>query len=317
MLNHSPKSPINPMKNIILIAIAMTVALLFGCGKNEKTENNINTTIAYSNLRDKETQDFLKKAMLAAGINPQNADAFLESVKTFNSAVGEHGLVQSGFAKLGSVLPQYDDLTLQERWDAKHPEYAGFNCRITSFELLRDFITVKKPSKESPITLIFDEESIQNCGRTLFSDSELGHFRAIFAAVPTQYTKDLPTHLKNMQNYWGERGIRFTHGGDTNKASLISVVMHSAFSQKESYLFVGHAGVLVPFGGQLYFVEKLTFYLPYVVTRFNNRSELNDYLMKQYDVEWDQPSAAPFIMENASLLDGYRENPEKGKTGSN
>jgi membrane associated protein len=29
-------------------------------------------------------------------------------------------------------------------------------------------------------------------------------------------------------------------------------------------------------------------------------------------VEWEQPNAIPFIMENDTLMDGYRPNPYKG-----
>ena len=35
--------------------------------------------------------------------------------------------------------------------------------------------------------------------------------------------------------------------------------------------------------------------------------------MNRYDVEWDQPTAIPFIMENDGLLEGYRANPYKKK----
>jgi len=43
--------------------------------------------------------------------------------------------------------------------------------------------------------------------------------------------------------------------------------------------------------------------------KFNNRAELNDYLMNKYDTVWGQPVARPFSMENDELLKGYRNNP--------
>ena len=98
------------------------------------------------------------------------------------------------------------------------------------------------------------------------------------------------------------------------KASFISVLFHSQLSADENTLFVGHVGVLVPLKqGGILFVEKLAFQEPYQVIKFQNRTELSDYLMNRYDVEWDQLTAIPFIMENDALLEGYRANPYKKK----
>jgi len=94
------------------------------------------------------------------------------------------------------------------------------------------------------------------------------------------------------------------------KISLISVFFHSMMSADENILFIGHVGVLVPTSdGKLMFIEKLAFQEPFQAIKFDNRSQLNDYLMNKYDVEFDQPNARPFIMENDELLKGYRLNP--------
>ena len=69
-------------------------------------------------------------------------------------------------------------------------------------------------------------------------------------------------------------------------------------------------GVLVSENnGKLLFIEKLTFQQSYQVLKFNNRTELNDYLMNKYDTAWGQPVARPFSMENDELLKEYRNNP--------
>lgn len=59
----------------------------------------------------------------------------------------------------------------------------------------------------------------------------------------------------------------------------------------------------------LLFLEKLSFQESYQVIQFDNRIELNDYLMNKHDVSWGKPTAKPFIIENDELLEGYRENP--------
>ncbi len=95
------------------------------------------------------------------------------------------------------------------------------------------------------------------------------------------------------------------------QASLISVWMHSYFSEEENYLFIGHVGVLIPArDGQLYFIEKLAFQEPYQMIKFASRQDLSDYLMNKYDIEKNQPNARPFVMENDQLISGYRANPD-------
>ena len=47
-----------------------------------------------------------------------------------------------------------------------------------------------------------------------------------------------------------------------------------------------------------------------LISRFKNgESEILDYLMEKYDTSWDQDTARPFIMENDSLMEGYRTVP--------
>lgn len=300
-------------KNFLMsIAIAIAgLALFTGCGNNKQKNSHTSDrfscgNIAYSNLLDKPTQDKVAKAMTDAGISPENIVSFFQNVNQFNEAIEGNGLVKSGFAKLDTVSPPYDKATMQTIWEEKYPDFIGYNCRITAFSLLSDFITVERPADKCPETLIFDERAIDHCGRTLFSSEERQAFRSLFGAIPTPYEKDLDKHLKNIRNDWRSKGIRFIHKNDTTKASLISVVMHSAITPDESFLFVGHTGVLLPLGDKLLFVEKLAFQEPYQAIVFNNRSELNDYLMEQYDIEWNQPTASPFLIENDELLEGYR-----------
>lgn len=112
--------------------------------------------------------------------------------------------------------------------------------------------------------------------------------------------------VKALRAGWAERGVAFEEG----TARLISVVLHDRFSDTDNTLFIGHVGVLLPAGdGSLYFVEKVAFQEPYRLVKLRNRIELNDYLMGKYDTSWDQDTARPFIMENDSLMEGYRTVP--------
>ena len=302
------------MKKLLLITILSLGAI--SCEQKKATTEKTVVTLTYSNLVDTATQDEVQKALTAAGIAEQNVASFLESVALFNQTVGDKaGLVPKGFVTIDSLLPKYDEAAIQSIWTSKYPMFQGYNCRLTSFTLLRDLIAFpadkKFATKEEDEVLFIDRESLHNTPKKLFTPEEENNFFALFTEVPTTNTKDINTHLQAMQQAWKERGINFRYKNDPTKASLISAVFHSQITPEENTLFVGHVGVLVPFEGKLLFIEKLAFQEPYQAIKFANRTQLSDYLMNRYDVEWEQPNAIPFIMENDALMEGYRPNPYK------
>ena len=302
------------MKKLILIGILSLGAI--SCQQKKTTTEKTAVILTYSNLVDTATQDEVQKALTAAGIAEQNVASFLESVALFNQTVGDKaGLVPKGFVTIDSLLPKYNEVAIQSIWTSKYPMFQGYNCRLTSFTLLRDLITFpvdkKFANKEEDEVLFIDRESLHNTPKKFFTPEEENNFFALFTEVPTTNTKDINTHLQAMQQAWKERGINFRYKNDPTKASLISAVFHSQITPEENTLFVGHVGVLVPFEGKLLFIEKLAFQEPYQAIKFDNRTQLSDYLMNRYDVEWEQPNAIPFIMENDALMEGYRPNPYK------
>ena len=302
------------MKKLILITIFSLGAI--SCEQKKATTEKTSIPLTYSNLVDIATQEEVQKALITAGIAEQNVASFLESVALFNQTVGDKaGLVPKGFVTIDSLLPKYDEVAIQSIWTSKYPMFQGYNCRLTSFTLLRDLITFpadkKFASKEENEVLFIDRESLHNTPKKFFTPEEENNFFTLFTEVPTTNTKDINTHLQTMQSAWKERGINFRYKNDPTKASLISAVFHSQITPEENTLFVGHVGVLVPFEGKLLFIEKLAFQEPYQAIKFANRTQLSDYLMNRYDVEWEQPNAIPFIMENDALMEGYRPNPYK------
>ena len=250
------------MKKLILIAILSLGAI--SCEQKKATTEKTSIPLTYSNLVDTATQEEVQKALIAAGIAEQNVTSFLESVALFNQTVGDKaGLVPKGFVTIDSLLPKYDEVAIQNIWTAKYPMFQGYNCRLTSFTLLRDLITFpadkKFASKEEDEVLFIDRESLHNTPKKFFTPEEENNFFTLFTEVPTTNTKDINTHLQAMQQAWKERGINFRYKNDPTKASLISAVFHSQITPEENTLFVGHVGVLVPFEGKLLFIEKLAF----------------------------------------------------------
>lgn len=296
--------------NILLVTLIFLIALTGCSNKPVNKKEEYKKSLTYSNLADSSSQDEVRKAMELAGIATENIDSFFQDVNNFNSTIEEKGLVEDGFTTIDSLEPEYDLIAIQEMWDAKNPEFIGYNCRITSYDLMKDSIYIGKPDTKNASWLIFDENALENSPKKLFNQAEQEEFQTLYSFIPTENTKDISNHVKKVKEDWKRKEVKFS---DKDKKSLISVFFHD----EEGYLFIGHTGVLIPTeDGKLLFLEKLTFQAPYQAVKFDNRIELNDYLMNKYDVSWDQPTAKPFIMENDQLLEGYRENPNNPESDS-
>ena len=323
---------VNTMRNRkLLLILALTIILTAGCSrKSDSKANDLkkqNTTesgkvtgtsekeylksINYSNLADKTVQEEVQKNLENAGVNPSNINLFFKSVNYYNEATQNKGLIKEGFVNSENINPTYDEVAIQQIWDKKNKNFPGFNCRITAFTFMKDYVKVEKPVVKTGEMLFMDMESLKNVPFELFSQNEKDRFVNLFSEIPTKATKDVNIHVENVKNVWKERGVTFDKN---SKISMISVFFHFNDEPEENILFVGHVGVLIPeSNGKLMFIEKLAFQQPYQVLKFNNRTELNDYLMNKYDTAWGQQTAKPFIMENDELLKGYRGNPNNNK----
>ncbi len=256
--------------------------------------------ITYSNLVDKASQEEVRTALKNAGVSEKSIKSFFEGVNYFNNSVENVSLVKNGFKIMEKPSPVYDEVTIQEKWNKKNPKFIGQNCRITAFELMKDFVSVGNPEIKNTEQLFMDQDSLKNFPVKIFTDKEKQQFESLFSSIETENTKDFATHIRKVKEDWEKKNIKFSN---KNKISMISVFFHSEITPKESFLFIGHVGVLVPSSdGRFLFIEKLAFQEPYQALKFDNVLQLNDYLLNKYDVEYGQPNARPFIMENGDPL---------------
>ena len=285
-----------------LIALCM-ILVLTGCKiTNDTDEQPYIEQINYSNLIDTSVQKQLAEIMNSADISPVRQQVFFDHVNQFNNTVSSEGMA-AGFEVKQVTEEKYDPYAMQEEWDAAYPDFMGYNCRITAFGLFGDHITIAADAETREDIILMDMASLEEDSSAMQNDKDMDRFRVLYSTVPTDDTKDVSVHVENLRSDWQNRGIVFDNNPDV---SLISVVFHDAWDG-ENQLFIGHTGVLFQVSEtELYFVEKIAFQEPYQLTIFNNRTELNDYLMAKYDTGTGQPTAAPFIMENDELMEGYR-----------
>lgn len=248
----------------------------------------------YTNLTDDSICQKVDRLLEQAGISKERRDGFRKHVDQFNSSV-DASVLYGEFVKEDILEPEYDSYDIQEQWMEKNPDFNGYNCRITAFELFGDYLSIDPKGEIRDDELFMDMESLEQDNSALIHADDLDAFRRLYSTISTEGTKDVSVHAAKVQNDWSRRGIRFEAN---DKASLITVWFHDIWPDNSNELFIGHAGILLSGDDGLYFVEKLAFQEPYQVVRFDSRKELETYLMKKYDTSWGQETASPFIMEN-------------------
>lgn len=285
--------------NVILIFLIFMLTTGYS-NHSAYAKGEYKKSIIYSNLADPSSQKEVRQTMESAKIPSKNINFFFKNVNHYNNTIKKKSLTKNGFVTSKSLEPEYDVIAIQKAWNASNPIFIGYNCRITAFGLINPFISIKNTNTKNSTNLFMDEDAINNSPEKPFNKVEQNKFKSLFSYIPTKNVKDINFHIKKVQEDWKRKGIAFSN---KNNISLISVIFHD---YEDKHLFIGHAGVLIQMkNGKLLFIEKISFLEPYQALKFNNRTELNYYLMKKYDVEFNQPSARPFIMENDKLLKGY------------
>lgn len=290
----------------LLLALALCTLALTGCGRQPDTAQPPLETVSYSNLTDDDSRALLTAALRDGGISQTRIDSLLKRVDLFNDSVRREWLTD-GFETAAPTETKYDPYTMQDTWAAKNGSFPGYNCRITALSLLGDSVTAdsRQPDIQGDEFLFLDLETLKQDPAVLCGEGT-DLFCALFAPVQAADSTLISDQAAALQAGWAARGIDFTNG----KASLISVIFHDRFDEGAGTLSVGHVGVLLPAAdGSLLFVEKVAFQEPYRLVKAANRTALSDYLTEKYDTAWGQDTARPFVMENDTLMEGFRPNP--------
>lgn len=252
--------------------------------------------LTYSNLADEESRSELKQALQNAGVSKEHIQEFFDSVDEYNQAVGTENLAKK-ITTISEAFPSYDD-HLVDLWKDNGGGFVGRNCRITSYMLMRDFITVGNPVAGDTNMLFADFEAIDK--KKIFTGNEKKNFDSIFSYIDVSKTEDTNILAGEIQKDWEKKQIAF-HG---DKIHMISLFMVMDDGKNPVQEFIGHTGVLLEDGDGYLFVEKLAFEMPYQFVKFANRQEVNDYLMGYYDK--DLEGAKPIIFEDNHVLPEYR-----------
>lgn len=272
------------MKKILIYLLL--VLFFYSCNKNNE--------IYLSNIYGKNSKKILEKVFNENNIK---SDDFFYFLDEYNKIVDDNTLIDD-FELVNSFNEiNYDILKYQESLDKKN--LLGINCRITTYLLVKEYISINN-KKINDSNLFFDKEMIENMSKIVFDDKTYLDYISFFSQIETENTLEYIRHIKIIENNFKEKQIKFNN----DKIKVISVFFHSDLDEPNT-LFIGHIGLLFNYGSKFLFIEKLSPIEPYQAIIFNNKRELNNYLMKKYDVDETNNTSSPIIFENDKLLKEY------------
>lgn len=251
--------------------------------------------VLMSNLVDEASKTEVRTALLAAGVPAESADRFFAQVDLYNQTVAKDSLLPDGFHTYSDDYP-LDKLS--NLWNTRFPEFIGTNCRINTFLLTEDLVTVNPQQSNADTSLLFmDEDAIAHAPDPLLSESEKEAFTQIFGRIKTTSEHNSQQHIADIKRYFHDLGITFTN----QDIKIVSVFIHDTLDTP-AHLFIGHIGLAVPHENGIMFIEKLAFDKPYQALKFRDYDQLNDYLRSLYDDGPDQEYSQPIIFTNNEVL---------------
>lgn len=253
-----------------------------GTNQRQSSSAKVPWKASYTNLNNQVSTEEVK-SLLSAHLDPNSVDAFFNLVNDYNTIVGSTDL-SGDFTSFTHT--EYDVEKISHLWNQKKGDFVGTNCRINSYCLLKNSVTIPKLEKNDQL-LFLDNDAIDK-GK-VFDSQDKEEFDILFSRVPTEATTDVKVHAEKMETFFSQ--FQFNE-----KARMLSVVLHDNLDGE--YLFVGHVGVLVPTDDGFLFVEKLTFEEPYQAIKFASKEDCYKYLGTKYADYTGEGLAKPFIMDN-------------------
>ena len=253
-----------------------------GTSQRQTSSSKVPWKASYTNLNNQVSTEEVK-SLLSAHLDSNSVDAFFNLVNDYNTIVGSTGL-SGDFTSF--IHTEYDVDKISHLWNQKKGDFVGTNCRINSYCLLKNSVTIPKLEKNDQL-LFLDNDAIDK-GK-IFDSQDKEEFDILFSRVPTEATTDVKVHAEKMETFFSQ--FQFN-----DKARMLSVVLHDNLNGE--YLFVGHVGVLVPADDGFLFVEKLTFEEPYQAIKFASKEDCYKYLGTKYADYTGDGLAKPFIMDN-------------------
>ena len=192
-----------------------------GTSQRQTSSSKVPWKASYTNLNNQVSTEEVK-SLLSAHLDSNSVDAFFNLVNDYNTIVGSTGL-SGDFTSFTHT--EYDVDKISHLWNQKKGDFVGTNCRINSYCLLKNSVTIPKLEKNDQL-LFLDNDAIDK-GKVLNSQDK-EEFDILFSRVPTEATTDVQVHAEKMEKFFSQ--FQFNE-----KARMLSVVLHDNLDGE--YLF--------------------------------------------------------------------------------
>ena len=180
--------------------------------QTQTSSDKVPWTASYSNLNGQVSTEEVK-SLLSAHLDTNSVEAFFNLVTDYNATVGSTGL-SGNFASFTKT--EYDVEKISNLWNQKKGDFVGTNCRINSYALLKNSVTIPKLEKNDQL-LFVDNDAIDK-GK-VFDAKDKEEFDILFSRVATEATMDVKVHAQKMEKFFSQ--FQFN-----DKARMLSVVLH-------------------------------------------------------------------------------------------
>ena len=155
--------------------------------QTQTSSDKVPWTASYTNLNSQVSSEEVK-SLLSAHLDPNSVEAFFNLVTDYNATVGSTGL-NGDFTSFTKT--EYDVEKISNLWNQKKGDFVGTNCRINSYALLKNSVTIPKLEKNDQL-LFVDNDAIDK-GK-LFDAKDKEKFDILFSRVETEATTDVKVH---------------------------------------------------------------------------------------------------------------------------
>jgi hypothetical protein len=262
--------------------------------QNEQKDESEDQYLTYTNLVDQATQQEVMNQLIAAGIQEETANEFIDWVNEYNNNVISAAALQAGYQSVNQSPVDYSKVYINEEYREDGTLMLGMNCRLTSYLLFQQLIEAKQELASYDPYLMFDVEAIEMEKRYETFNKE--KFITIFEPVTVKADSTLEDHIDAIAAAWKSRGISIQ---DNGKVSLITMYLHDNYEDKR---FVGHAGILLDTEDELLLIEKYGWNEPFQATKFESESDMVDYLLSRPDLIGDGSEEAVIVMKNDTVI---------------
>ncbi|WP_019138430.1 DUF4300 family protein, partial [Peptoniphilus timonensis] len=187
------------MKLKSLIILTSFLLLLTACNKNFVRNNSTsqeNKEIQMSNMNSEKTLSFVKESLKWI-IKDENTDKFINLVRDYNDSISTN-LLSADFSN--NLHPDYNIGKIIKERDKINHKYLNTNCRINSYLLLKDSLSLKENVDIDDSILFMDIDIIEKS--KLFNEDETRKFKKLFSRVKTIKSKNPKKQAKIMSDFF-------------------------------------------------------------------------------------------------------------------